>query len=249
MTWSKLTKTQQRHCRSLVKSLDAAGVRESVSQVAKYYEDTCAWEGGMITLAELCKRTGWDQPQASEPPAPAESEPAEKPEPAESEPDSSVTEAPPAAPVARLRWRADRVKQLREELTAELREMRSDITSADRQGTARNEIVRSAAGGLSKAKVFEHLGYTDTRTLTEQALKAVGVPEDFIVSLSERPAGQLNIQVVRFDDSPSSVGSYNFLCNVERALRERGLILHDDTVDTIRNMVSGGVAEVAKRTS
>jgi hypothetical protein len=57
--WDRLAPAQQQYARHLLDKLRAAGVRESVSQVAKNYLVTCEWYEGDITLAELCHRTGW----------------------------------------------------------------------------------------------------------------------------------------------------------------------------------------------
>lgn len=67
MTWNKLSRAQQNHCRKILTDLRTAGVLESVSQVAKNYQDAVVWQDGEISLAELCQRTGWDLPEPQGP--------------------------------------------------------------------------------------------------------------------------------------------------------------------------------------
>ncbi|MGW8376803.1 hypothetical protein [Streptomyces sp. ODS28] len=57
--WEELSRGQQKRARVIVDELRRAGVAESVEEVARHYGDACAWEGGLITLTELCRRTGW----------------------------------------------------------------------------------------------------------------------------------------------------------------------------------------------
>ncbi|MER5638132.1 hypothetical protein ABT095_14385 [Kitasatospora sp. NPDC002227] len=59
MRYHELTTAQKRKAQGIVERLRVEGVGESVSQVAAYFDDACAWDAGDITLATLLDRAGW----------------------------------------------------------------------------------------------------------------------------------------------------------------------------------------------
>lgn len=61
MTWNSLTTEERADAKEIVKKLRTAGISESVSQVANEYAAARAWAVGLITLNELCSRTGWQK--------------------------------------------------------------------------------------------------------------------------------------------------------------------------------------------
>lgn len=61
VTWNSLTTEERADAKEIAKKLRTAGISESVSQVANEYDDARAWAVGLITLTELCSRTGWQK--------------------------------------------------------------------------------------------------------------------------------------------------------------------------------------------
>ena len=149
MNWKKMTPREQDHCRRLHDRLLAADVTDAtVSQVAGHYESVEAWNDGDATLAELCTWTGWTLPATAL--ADADTETAAR---------------------TRIKTRAARIARMRDELKVELRGMRADLDAGKAAGVGANELVRLAAGGLSKAAVFRHLKVADIEATVRTVLK------------------------------------------------------------------------------
>lgn len=211
MSWTKLNRHQQNTARRLSERLYSEGVSGcTVSQVAKYLDDAQAWRDGSITLADLCERAGWDAPTQDEP---------------EQDSDEAAPE-PQVRPdhLARITERAARIRQLRTELSTELAALRDDIVAADKAGEGRNAIARAADGGLSKPKVYEHLGQTDILGLAQEALASTDLPGDYPkhdVRLEPGPGGRVELTL----RGPSDTNRIHLAREIESRLKKQGLYL------------------------
>lgn len=202
--WSQLTRTQQQTARKLRTKLSDAGIDTTVSQIGIYLDDAERWNGGALTDAELCARTGWDLPAAPEATV----------QPNEAEP--QILRA--------IKARAGRIAALAASLRDERSALRDDITTADKTGIGVNEIARAADGGLSRPKVFEHLGQTDIIGRTREALRAGGITDNlYAVSLTTQ-SGDVLITIDGPYDGPGTRRDRD-LYAFDAALKARGIVL------------------------
>jgi hypothetical protein len=213
--WTELSRYQQKTARTLHTKLSAAGILTSVTQVGVYLDDAEAWNDGTLTDAELCTRTGWNLP--------ATQTPDETPTP---EAEEAKTGEPPAAPdpLNAIKARAARIAKLTADLRDERNALRDDITAADKDGIGGNEIARAADGGLSRPKVFEHLGQVDIMARVRAALRAADITADlYSVDLTAK-GGKVLITISGPHSGPPS-NRVRDIYALDDCLKNRGVSL------------------------
>lgn len=163
---------------------------------------------------------------------------------------------------------ADQVGQARAAEAELLRKLRQAIVAADRADAGRNEIVRHAAKGLSRPKVFETLGVADLRADIDTALKTLREPLESCYWLEEKGGRiRLGLEDPELDaqdpntlpDDASAEGydrasrssahwvdAANLAGQIRHLLRATGLTFAE--IESQNLLASGGMCEVIRLT-
>ncbi|MFJ1757264.1 hypothetical protein [Kitasatospora sp. NPDC088134] len=61
-----MTSIQRRKAQGMREGLQSVDVFQTVSQIARHFDEACDWDEGAITLATLLDRTGWSRAEPVE---------------------------------------------------------------------------------------------------------------------------------------------------------------------------------------